>query len=237
MSRARLVVYADGFQPAIDEAMAEVQPTSVLDVADAARLTLTSAEEQPHEGEADGEQSDHDQDHAGRDPHFWLDPLRYAAVAKAIGARLAADDPAHAAAYTRNTAAFVARLTTLDDQLRLGLASCRSDVLVTSHAAFGYLAQRYGLEQHGITGISPDAEPSAAALQQVADLVRRDGVTTIYQETLVEGHFAETVAGSTGATVATLDPVEGITSASAGRDYFEVMRSNLAALQKGLGCS
>ncbi len=235
MTKAKLVVYADGFQPAVDDAMAEVQPTSVLDVADAARLTLTAADEEGHADESAAEHDAHG--HGGSDPHFWLDPQRYAAVAKVIGARLAKDDQANAAAYDRNTAAFVAKLTALDGELRTGLASCRSKVLVTSHAAFGYLAQRYGLEQHGITGISPEAEPSAASLQQISDLVRTEGVTTIYQETLVEPHFAETVAGSTGATVATLDPLEGITSASAGTDYFEVMRSNLSALQKGLGCS
>lgn len=235
MSKARLVVYADGFQPAVDEAIAEVQPTSVLDVAGAAHLSLTLAEESGQSGASTPDQGGHD--HSGSDPHFWLDPQRFAAVAKVIGARLARDDPAHAAAYERNTAAFVAKLATLDGELRSGLASCRSKVLVTSHAAFGYLAQRYGLEQHGITGVSPDAEPSGAALTQIADLVRTRGVTTIYQETLVEPHFAQTVAGTTGASVATLDPLEGITPASAGTDYFEVMRSNLTALQKGLGCS
>jgi zinc transport system substrate-binding protein len=234
MTSARLVVYADGFQPAVDEAMAEVDPASVLDVADAAQLTLTATEE-GHEGESAEEHDAHD--HGGNDPHFWLDPQRYAAVAKAIGTRLATDDPANAAAYQKNTAAFVAELTTLDGELKTGLASCRSKVLVTSHAAFGYLAQRYGLEQHGITGISPEAEPSAAGLKQISDLVRSKGVGTIYQETLVEPHFAQTVAGTTGVKVATLDPLEGITGESAGKDYFEVMRSNLTALQKGLDCS
>ena len=236
LTQARLVVYADGFQPAVDEAMAEVPPERVLDVADAAQLTLTATEES-HEGESTEEHEAHGAaEHGGSDPHFWLDPQRYAAAAKAIGARLASDDPAHRTAYEKNTAAFVERLTALDRELEAGLASCDSKVLVTSHAAFAYLAQRYGLEQHGITGISPEAEPSAAGLKQLSDLVRRKGVRTIYQETLVEPHFAQTVAGSTGATVATLDPLEGITSASAGTDYFEVMRSNLAALRKGLGC-
>src|SRR5689334_15319015 len=116
MTRAKLVVYADGFQPAVDDAMAEVQPASVLDVADAAQLTLTAAEEEGHADESTAEHEAHD--HGSADPHFWLDPQRYAAVAKAIGARLAADDPAHAAAYEKNTAAFVARLTTLDGELR-----------------------------------------------------------------------------------------------------------------------
>ena len=235
LTKARLVIYADGFQPAVDDAMAEVDPSHVLDVADAASLTLNAADEPGHEhsAAAGGDRSEH----ASADPHFWLDPQRYAAVATAIGARLAADDPARAATYRENTATFVARLTALDRELKAGLASCASTVLVTSHAAFGYFAQRYGLDQHGISGLSPDAEPSAAGLKQVSELVRSEKVATIFQETLVEPKFAQTVATSTGATLSTLDPIEGITSESAGKDYFEVMRSNLTALQKGLGCS
>ena len=234
LTKARLVIYADGFQPAVDDSMAQVDPSRVLDVADAASLTLPAAEDgSDHAGESAQEHGEHSND----DPHFWLDPQRYAAVATAIGARLAADDAPRAAAYTRNTDAFVAKLTALDAELKKGLASCRSKVLVTSHAAFGYLAERYGLEQHGISGISPEAEPSGSALKEVSDLVRDKGVTTIFQETLVEPKFAETVATSTGASLSTLDPIEGITTESAGKDYFEVMRSNLRALQQGLGCS
>ena len=234
LTKARLVIYADGFQPAVDDAMAQVDTSRILDVADAASLTLAATEDgHDHAGESAQEHSEHSSD----DPHFWLDPERYAAVAKAIGARLAKDDPANAAPYTANADAFVAKLTALDGEFTKGLASCGSKVLVTSHAAFGYLAQRYGLEQHGISGISPEAEPSAAGLKEISDLVRTEGVTTIYQETLVEPKFAQTVATSTGAKLSTLDPIEGITSESAGKDYFEVMRSNLTALQQGLGCS
>ncbi|HET8988282.1 MAG TPA: metal ABC transporter substrate-binding protein [Humibacillus sp.] len=234
LTKARLVIYADGFQPAVDEAMAQVDPTRVLDVADAASLTLPTADDgHDHAGESPAAHAEHSSD----DPHFWLDPQRYAAVAKAIGARLATDDPARAATYRANADAFAAKLTALDGEFARGLASCNSRVLVTSHAAFGYLATRYGIEQHGISGISPEAEPSASALKEVSDLVRNEGVTTIYQETLVEPKFAQTVATSTGATLSTLDPIEGITAESAGKDYFEVMRSNLTALRQGLGCS
>jgi zinc transport system substrate-binding protein len=234
MTKARLVIYADGFQPAVDDAMAQVDPSRVLDVADAASLTLPRASEgQDPAAEPAAASAEHSND----DPHFWLDPQRYAAVARSIGARLAKDDPAQAATFSANTDAFVASLSALDRQLASGLASCRSRVLVTSHTAFGYLAQRYGLQQHGISGVSPEAEPSAAALKEVSDLVRTEGVRTIYQETLVEPKFAQTVATSTGARLSTLDPVEGITTESAGKDYFEVMRSNLGALREGLGCS
>lgn len=232
MTRARLVIYADGFQPAVDDAAAQVEPSHLLDVAGTADLTLEASEDgHEHAGESAGQQ-----DHAGKDPHFWLDPLRYAAVAKAIGLRLATEDPANGATYGRTTDAFVTKLIALDREYRDGLKACTNKVIVTSHSAFAYLAQRYGLDQHGISGLSPEVEPSAAGLKEINDLVRTEGVTTVYQETLVEGRFAETVATSTGAKLATLDPVEGINDKSAGSDYFEVMRSNLSALRQGQGC-
>jgi zinc transport system substrate-binding protein len=257
MTKARLVVYADGFQPAVDEAVGLVDGTKVLDVADAANLVPAGGDMDgqggEHDGAHDGEQAtghagESAEEHAGHDehpehghgtddPHFWLDPSRYAAVAEAISARLSKDDPSRAATYARNTAAFVEKLSQLDEEMRIGLRQCRTTQLVTSHGAFGYLAARYGLHQQGITGISPEAEPSATALKAVADLVRTARVTTIYQETLVEPHFAQTVAESTGAKVATLDPIEGITSTTRGSDYFEVMRSNLVTLREGQGCS
>ncbi|NUQ32789.1 MAG: zinc ABC transporter substrate-binding protein [Dermatophilaceae bacterium] len=238
MTKARLVVYADGFQPAVDEAVGLVDAAKVLDVADAAKLVPASGDEDQHEGESADEHDEHaGHGHGTDDPHFWLDPSRYAAVAEAISARLSKDDPSRASTYARNTAAFVEKLSQLDDEMRVGLAQCRTSELVTSHGAFAYLAARYGFHQQGITGLSPEAEPSATALKAVSDLVSSAGVTTIYQETLVEPHFAQTVAQSTGAKVATLDPIEGITSATRGSDYFEIMRSNLVTLREGQGCS
>lgn len=229
--QADLVVYSAGFQPAVDDGIQQVEADHVLEVSKAARLDLEPTDE--HAGESAEEHAQH----SGADPHFWLDPQRYADVAEAIGARLASDDPANAAAYGANTKAFVAELEALDRELSAGLASCSITTLVTSHAAFAYLADRYGFEQHGISGLSPEVEPSAADLKAVSDVVRAEGVTTIYQETLVEPHFAQTVASATGARLATLDPIEGINKQSAGTDYFAVMRSNLETLKQGQGCS
>jgi len=225
VSSARVVVYAKGFQPAVDAAVAQQAGEGRLDVAQVAHLDL------PAPGEEAGSVAP-----SGPDPHFWLDPQRYAEVATAIGARFATADPAHSADYAASTKTFVEALTTLDTQLRQGTASCQSRELVTSHAAFGYLAQRYGFTQVPISGLSPDTEPSAARLAEVADYVRAHGITTIYAETLVDPAFAETVAKSTGAAVARLDPVEGLTEMSAGRDYLEVMRANLTALRAGQRC-
>jgi zinc transport system substrate-binding protein len=168
--------------------------------------------------------------HSNEDPHVWLDPVRYARVVDRIGQLLGKQ----AAAKELEK-----RLADLDTEYRVGLAHCARHELVTSHEAFAYLAERYGLEQIAITGLSPEAEPEPRKLQDVVDLVRERGVTTVYFETLVSPRIAETVARETGAKTAVLDPIEGLTEeeASKGEDYFSLMRDNLSSLRAGLGCS
>jgi len=225
LTRSTLIVYEKGFQPAVDDAVATVGGSRGFDVSPAADLTLA-----PPTGEAGATA-------LSVDPHFWLDPVRYAHVVTAIGDELAAKDPAHAAAYTANATAFVARLTTLDAAFRTGLAHCADTDIVTGHAAFGYLAQRYGLTQVSVSGISPDVEPTASQMSDIVSLVRSHKVTTVYAETLVSPALVETIARETGASVKVLDPIEGITDSSAGTDYLEVMRSNLATLEAGQRCA
>ncbi len=229
VSKAAVVVYEKGLQPAVDQAVDQEAPDRALDVSTAADLDLTFTPIESGQQHADAAGS--------TDPHFWLDPVRYSAVAQAVADRLTRLDPAHRADYAANAKAFRAKLAALHRDLRRGLAHCTSTSIVTSHNAFGYLAQRYGLTQVGITGLSPEAEPEPAKLAEVARYVRAHHVTTVYAETLVSPAIADTVAKETGATVATLDPIEGLTGSSAGRDYFEVMRSNLATLRAGQGCS
>jgi zinc transport system substrate-binding protein len=228
---ADLVVYAGGFQPAVDTAVEQEGLGHALDVAPLAHLDLLATDEAASHDHAGDSHTD-----AATDPHFWLDPERYADVATAIGRRLGEVDSAHAAEYSANAAAFTGRLADLDRDFRAGLAACANPDLVTSHAAFGYLSQRYGLTQVAIAGLSPEVEPSAAQLARVADFVKEHHVTTIYAETLGEPEFADTISRSTGARLATLDPLEGLTGESAGNDYFEVMRANLDVLRAGQGC-
>ena len=130
------------------------------------------------------------------------------------------------------------RLSELDEAYQTGLADCDHRELVTTHDAFGYLADRYGLEVVPITGLSPEAEPSPRDLEAVVDLVEASGVTTVFTETLLSPEVGETVAREAGATTAVLNPLEGLTEdeIAAGDDYFSVMEANLDALRTGLGC-
>jgi len=165
----------------------------------------------------------------GVDPHVWLDPLRYAQQARHIGGALDRQAQANR---------FAARLAMLDADFERGLARCSRTEIVTSHAAFGYLADRYGLEQIALTGLTPEAEPTARDLERIVREVERSDATTIFFETLVSPRLAETVARETGAKTAVLNPLEGLSQEELdkGEDYFSVMRENLATLRQALGC-
>ena len=237
LAASDVVVYLAGFQPAVDEAVRTQAEDAGFDVTPDADLTLPATDDgHDHSGETAAEHEEHADEAGASDPHFWLDPVRFAKVATAIGERFAAADGANATDYRAAAAALVKDLDVLDDEFESGLAQCRSHELVTGHAAFAYLADRYGLRQEGIAGVDPDAEPDAATLRDLAAHAKENGVTTIYTETLASPALAETIARETGATTAVLDPIEGLTEDSAGTDYLEVMRSNLATLQKGQQC-
>jgi zinc transport system substrate-binding protein len=163
------------------------------------------------------------------DPHVWLDPALYARTVRRVGETLG---------HPTRAAAAIAKLQALDVGYRRGLAHCARREIVTSHAAFGYLAQRYGLRQVAITGLTPESEPTAKDLARVVATVRRTKATTIFFETLVSPRLADTVAREVGARTAVLDPIEGLTSSEQthGDTYFTVMRRNLTALRKALVC-
>ena len=177
--------------------------------------------------------------HGTRDPHIWLDPVRMKAIVRRVQRSLTQSDPKGRAVYARNADTFVAGLDALNDRYAQGLATCARKVIVTGHEAFGYLARRYGLRQEGVAGLSPDAEPDAQRLGQLADLVKRQGVTTVFTEELVSPRIADTLAREAGVKTDTLNPLEGLTDTEVARGagYVTVMDQNLHKLERALGCS
>jgi zinc transport system substrate-binding protein len=222
VSKADLAIYEKGLQPAVDSAVAQNKPKAALDTA-----TVVHLEDHGDLGEGSAHSAD---------PHVWLDPVDFAKITDAVSAKLQQIDPAHATDYQANQATLDSRLTTLDADYRAGLARCERKDIVTSHAAFGYLAERYGLVQVPIAGLSPDDEPSAAHLAKIQHLIKTEGVTTVFFETLASPKTARTLAADTGTKAAVLDPIEGVKDPST-QDYFSIMRDNLAALRVALGCS
>ncbi len=234
VSRSDVVFYlSNGFQPAVQKLVdglpggvraVDLLPTELLPVDEA----LPGVE-----GEVDGEVLS-----GGKDPHVWMDPLRFKAMAERIRDVLIDVDPDGAKSFEDNAARYTAQLDSLDGAFREGLERCESRVVVTSHRAFGYLTDRYGLRQVPIAGISPDEEPNAKSIAAVAAEARREKVTVVFFESLVPKKLADTVAQEVGAATDALNPVEGLTAeeVDAGIDYMSIQRENLAALRKGLRC-
>lgn len=221
---ADLVLHAAGFQPALDEAAQDASDEAVVEALD------VLATRRPAVGGArsvtvlDG------------DPHFWLDPRALATVAEEVRDRLAELDPEHAEDYRDNTAELVGELVGLDGRFAVGLEDCERRTVVTSHDAFGYLGYRYDLDLQSVTGLSPDAEASPRHLADLADLVREEGITTVFTERLVDPELAETLSEELDIETAVLDPIEGLSEETADEDYLSLMEANLSALREANGC-
>ncbi|MFF5185056.1 metal ABC transporter substrate-binding protein [Streptomyces sp. NPDC000345] len=226
------VLYLKDLQPSVDDAVAQSEVRTKIDAA-----SLTTLEK--HGNEVGGHAAEHDdhedEESSGLDPHIWLDPVRYAQVAEGVGKAFEKADPDHAADYRTNTAALVKKLDALDTEFEDGLAHTKSKVFLTTHAAFGYVAERYGLTEEAINGLDPESEPSAARVKELEKMAKADGVTTVFYETLVSDKTAKTIAADAGLKTDVLDPIEGITDKSRGSNYFSVQRANLKALQTALG--
>ena len=214
-----VIVMGAGFQPSVEAVVAERQGAtlSVFDALDVGR---------------DPER--------GADPHVWLDVEQMGAIVDAISRALGDAAPDRRATFDHNADVVGAALNTLDREYAAALSSCAHRELITSHDAFGWLADRYGLITVPIAGVSPDAEPSAERLAELTALVAEYDATTIFAEVIVSPAIAETLASEVGGvSVAILDPIEGRsdTEIDAGHDYVDLMRANLAVLRDGLGCS
>lgn len=240
ISDAELVFYLKGFQPAVDEAIDQQAADRAFDAATVVPLLAVTADDHGHGEEAGQPEQTGQEEHAevrgGKDPHLWLDPTRLATVADKLAERLAEADPDSATGYRDRAEALRADLVKLDQEYAAGLRTCQRRELITSHAAFGYLADRYDLEQIGLAGLSPEDEPAAQRLAEVAEQAREHKATTIFFETLVSPKVAQTIAREVGADTAVLDPLEGLQPGST-EDYLSVMRKNLTTLRAALGCA
>ncbi|UOY03466.1 metal ABC transporter substrate-binding protein [Blastococcus sp. PRF04-17] len=208
LHEADVVVHlSGGMQPGVDDALAQQSPGHVVDAAGLADLPT--------------------------DPHFWLDPVRLAALGGDVANGLADADPDHAVEYAQAADRLEGSLLALDQEYASALAPCRGATLVASHEAFGYLADRYGLRTVGITGLDPAVEPTPTRLRRAAEEVRESGARTVFFEAAAGPDVARTLADELGIASAVLHPVEKVQE---GETYPGLMRANLAALERGLVC-
>ncbi|MEK3902105.1 metal ABC transporter substrate-binding protein [Paenibacillus sp. FSL R7-0179] len=236
-SKAQLFLYngagLEGWVPNFLKSLDGDSKTKAVEVSQGVKLITTDEDDgHDHGHEGEGAEADGHGDSLHTDPHTWVSPKSALVMAKNIKDSLQAVDPEHTAGYEERYQKLADRLNALDLKFTEELGKLPNKEIVVSHQAFSYLARDYGLSQHAIMGLSPDAEPRGQDLVELAALVKAEGIRYIFFEELVSDKLAKTLASETGVSTMVLNPVEGLTEAQQknGDNYFTLMEKNLQNL-------
>ena len=196
-------------------------------------IKLMEGTEHDHEEAHDHDTQEHEE-HGHS--HEWLDPALAIKEVETIRDQLSKKYPDDKAAFEKNAASYIDELKKLDEEFQTAFKDAKNKTFVTQHAAFGYLANQYGLTQEAIAGISPDQEPSPSRLSELKHYVDDNQVKVIYFEENASSKVAETLSKETGVKLEVLNPLESLTDKQIkdGEDYLSVMRENLAALKESV---
>ncbi|WNS44319.1 metal ABC transporter solute-binding protein, Zn/Mn family [Paenibacillus sp. MMS20-IR301] len=237
-SKAQLFLYngagLEGWVPNFLKSLDSDSKVKSVEVSHGVDLIMTD-EEDGHNHGGEDEHAHEDEaaaDSLHTDPHTWVSPKSALVMAKNIKESLQSVDPEHSAGYEERYQKLADRLTELDSKFTAELGKLPNKEIVVSHQAFSYLARDYGLSQHAIMGLSPDAEPRGQDLLDLAALVKEEKIRYIFFEELVSDKLAKTLAGEAGVETMVLNPVEGLTEAQEknGDNYFTLMEKNLQNL-------
>lgn len=168
------------------------------------------------------------------DPHVWLDPVYAKQMVETISSTIQAVDPENNTVYQENTVAYVRHLETLDEEFQTAFQSAENRIFVVQHAAFGYLARRYELNEVSISDLTSNQEVSPAKLAEIGNFINENNVQIIYYQDSGNNELAATLAKETGVELSVMSAIEGITKSDqeAGVDYLTMMRKNLEALKQ-----
>lgn len=207
----------------------DTENTVIVNASEGISLLESTEEDHHDENEEEGH-------HHEVDPHIWLDPVLAQEEITNIKEGLVAADPKNEEIYETNATQYNEKLQALDQEFTNAFSDATNRVFVTQHAAFAYLANRYDLEQVSIAGISTEEEPSPAKLAELQDYINANDIHYIYYAETSSSKIAETLANETGTELEILNPIEGITAEDQekGTDYIQLMKNNLAALQKSI---
>ncbi|MFC4769106.1 metal ABC transporter substrate-binding protein [Effusibacillus consociatus] len=243
ISQADVLLYnGAGFEPWIEKVLESVDKSKlvVVDTSKGVELLKAADLEHEHNDQHKDEKKDEHKDehkHGEYDPHFWLDPVNAQKQVELIADALVKADSKNKDKFEANAKEYKGKLEALHKEFETELAKVKKKEVVTTHAAFGYLTKRYGLEQIPIMGLAPNAEPSPKAMAEIVKEAKEHDVKYIFFETLVSPKVAETVAKEIGAQTLVLNPIEGLTEEELkkGEDYISKMKENLKNLVKALG--
>lgn len=224
LQSADMVVYLGQihFQPQVEQAI-DGADTRVVAVAEVAPDRLRTPD-----GEIDPT--------VEADPHLWLDPTAMARTSIAVGEALAAADPAQADAYRQRATQTAQTFATLQAELAEAFTSCAQDVVVVSHAAYGYVVQGHAIEQIGISGAGGHSEVSSSRLAQLATLIREKNVTAVLAEEVEGRAAAQALAREAEVALVDVDPLESPSQAQRQQGFPALFRQLVQTFADTLKC-
>lgn len=170
------------------------------------------------------------------DPHIWLDPYNMDKIGKRIKEGFIALDSKNKEEYENNYKELSGKLRKLDNDYSMALKDKKKDKILVSHAAFGYMADRYKFDQIPVAGISPEQEPSPKTIANIIDLAKKNEIKYIFLETLASPKTVSVIAEEANLEILTLNPIAGLTEEEQknGEDYISIMEKNIESLKKAL---
>lgn len=223
------------YQPQVEQAVPAARGEVVSAAAVAGEDALLEASAQAHD-DHEGEQEGADEA-GGVDPHLWFDPVIMADVAVATGEAFAAADPANAETYTRNADDVRAQLQTLGEDLDTTLGQdCSFGEAIVSHAAYGYLLEPHGKQQHAVTGVGAEGDAAAGELVEIVGEIREQGFTHVLAEPVEGREGAEVVVAEADVELLEILPLDAVTDAQAETGLPDLVRAQAAAFATALGC-
>lgn len=193
------------------------------------RINSSEGIEVIEEEKHDEHEHEHGHHHEGGNPHVWLDPVLAQQQIANIRDRLIAINPNDADIYRSNADAYIQQLQKLDSEFSQRLAPVKGCKFITFHDAFPYLAKRYGLKQEAIVEI-PEDSMTPQDIQRVQKIAKQYQVKALLSEPGIEDKRIQQISSDLNLPLEVIDPLES--GESDPQYYFQVMRSNLAALER-----
>ncbi len=193
-------------------------------------LKISESEEDTH-----GEHNDEHE--GGLDPHAWLDPARMESLVREMGEAFIGQDIDNGSVYADGVLRAVQELRAFDVRMTEALEQCPHRSVFVTHDAFSYWGLRYGIDFHGISGLSPEAEPSLATLADLREEMVHTHATTVFFESPASEALAQTLASEVGISAQQLSPLEGRLAGEQDATYLELLEKNRQALLSGISCT
>lgn len=230
----------EGWMERLAEAAGTKAPIVVATAGITSRAFTTAEQEHEHaDGEEDHDHDDHGgHDHGPTDPHAWQSVPNAKIYVADIARALSVADPAGAETYAANAAAYTAKLDALDAKIRAAIAAIPKEhrIIVTSHDAFGYFGEAYGLDFEAPQGMSTESEASAADVAGLITQIRKEHVPAIFVENITDPRLLEQISSETGAKIGGTLYSDALSSQDGpAATYIDMMENNIHQFSDALG--